>query len=93
LAKRQLRENKDLLRQHIFTTGAPDECKFVASDMHKNNDSFRLEASERGTKTMDDLGEDTKRFIDRHTASGDRQRVRRDAAAEHASRFSGRKPG
>jgi hypothetical protein len=93
----QLRENKDLLRRHIFATGATDECKLIVSDMHQKNDSFRVEVAERGTKTTDKLGEDTKRFIDQHMVSAERRppapSVRRDAAAEHAPRFSGRKPG
>jgi hypothetical protein len=83
------------LRRHIFATDATDECKLIVSDMHQKNDSFRFEVAERGTKTTDNLGEDTKRFIDRHMVSGAATASAICSAGRRCRtpRFSGRKPG
>jgi hypothetical protein len=54
------------------------------------------EVLERAFDADDNLGEDTKRFIDRHVRPGDKRpaapSVRRDTGADHAARL-GRKTG
>src|ERR1700722_15538762 len=55
------------------------------------------EVLERAFNADDNLGEDTKRFIDRHVRPGEKRppapSVRHDTGAEHTSRVGGRKPG
>jgi hypothetical protein len=55
------------------------------------------EVLERAFDADDNLGEDTKRFIDRHVRTGDKRppapSVRRDTGADHASRVGARKTG
>jgi hypothetical protein len=55
------------------------------------------EVLERAFDADDNLGEDTKRFIDRHIAPGEKRppapSVRRDTGADHALRMGARKTG
>jgi hypothetical protein len=55
------------------------------------------EVLERAPDADDNLSEDTKRFIDRHTTPGDKQpaapSMPRDIEADHASRMGARKTG
>ena len=55
------------------------------------------EVLQRAFDADDNLGEDTKRFIDRHMVPGEKRppapSVRRDTGADHALRVGGRKTG
>jgi hypothetical protein len=55
------------------------------------------EVLERAFDADDNLSEDTKRFIDRHTTPGDKRpaapSVRRNTVADHAARAGARKTG